>query len=210
MVEHTLQDSMLSEIFNKHNSDKTMKHMYHLVYEPHFDSIRYSELNILEVGVFKGESINAWLEYFPNATVYGIDIFERVKAEDIEILKHPRVKWAKCDSTASSIEEWKDVEFDVIIDDGLHTPTANMLTFQNLSPLLKKGGLYFIEDVWPLELMSTKELEHPWIKNHKDDFVLEDNEKFLYELNQSGMAVTRHDNRNITGHPDSYIIELQS
>jgi hypothetical protein len=205
-----LQDSTLSKIFNKHNSDKTMKHMYHLVYEPHFDNIRYNKLNILEVGVFKGESINAWLEYFPNATVYGIDIFERVKAEDIEVLNHPRVKWSRCDSTVSGVEEWKDIEFDIIIDDGLHTPTANMLTFKNLSSLLKKGGLYFIEDVWPLELMSTKELEHSWLKKYKDEYLLEDNEKFLYELKKSNMIIKRHDNRTITGEPDSYIIELRS
>ena len=38
-------------------------------------------------------------------------------------------------------------QFDVIIDDGLHTWSGQQRTLTNLWPLLRPGGYYFIEDV---------------------------------------------------------------
>lgn len=136
---------MLSDLFNKYECDKSKKHKYHLVYEPFFETIRYENLNILEIGVFKGNSIEVWLDYFPNAMIYGVDIFTRIKPEDIAVLNHPRVKWAKCDSTVSNVKEWQDIKFDIIIDDGLHTPEANLKTFRSFKDQLK--GAFFVEDV---------------------------------------------------------------
>lgn len=195
---------MLTEIFNKHNSDKSMKHMYHLVYEQHFDKIRHDELNILEVGIFKGESIKAWLEYFPNSTIYGVDIFERVRAENIEVLNHPRVKWAKCDSTISNVSKWDDVKFDIIIDDGLHTPDANAKTFNSFKHQLR--GMYFIEDVWPLDIMNKFELNHSWIKNNSE-YTIEKYKNFINKLNEFG-TIEYFDLRKSTKQPDSYIIKI--
>jgi hypothetical protein len=104
----------------------------------------------------------------------------------------------------------KSVKFDIIIDDGMHTPTANKETFLNLKRLLKKEGVYFIEDVWPLELMNDKELEHQWLQRYPDRYNSMDNQLFLNALEQSDLRVLRHDNRKLTKQPDSYIIELRS
>jgi cephalosporin hydroxylase len=38
-------------------------------------------------------------------------------------------------------------EFDMVIDDGLHTMEANLETLKIVFPYLKKGGVYVIEDV---------------------------------------------------------------
>ena len=75
---------------------------------------------------------------------------------------------------------------------------------------LKKDGVYFIEDVWPLELMNDEEMEHHWIKRFPDRYNLMDNQLFLNSLERSGLRVLRHDHRKLTGHADSYIIELRS
>ena len=53
-----------------------------------------------------------------------------------------------------------------------------------------------------------KELEHPWLRRHPDRYNALDNNMFLKEIEESGMTITRHDNRKLTGQPDSYIIEL--
>ncbi len=67
--------SDLLKIFDKHETDKgSVKHFYNEVYEPHFETVRYRHINILEIGVFKGASTAALHEYFPNATIYGLDI----------------------------------------------------------------------------------------------------------------------------------------
>ena len=45
------------------------------LYAPLFDGIREDVTKVLEIGVETGRSHRLWLEYFPNATIYGFDIF---------------------------------------------------------------------------------------------------------------------------------------
>lgn len=162
--------SDLLKLFDKYDTDKgTRKHLYNIVYEPHFEKVRYEPINILEVGIFKGESLGALREYFSNATIHGIDIFVRQQPEEISILKKDRIKWLKADSMKPKVKdlikkEWgDDIQFDIIIDDGAHYPEANRLTFKYMNEFLKIDGKYFIEDVWPINLMDFKEMQHPWI-----------------------------------------------
>jgi hypothetical protein len=71
---------------------------------------------------------------------------------------------------------------------------------------LKKGGVYFIEDVWPISEMSSKELDHPWVKQHALDFDMLNEQYFLKVL--ANKNVQRYDLRYQTGQPDSYIIKV--
>jgi len=204
---------MLGELFDKYGCDKTRKHKYDRIYEPVLEKYKDQEINILEIGVFNGHSTEAFHEFLPKANLYGIDIFVRTRAEDLPCYQKDRTHYLKASSIEPSvhrqfIEKFGDVKFDVIIDDGLHTPKANMLTFRYLSKFLKEDGHFFIEDVFPLESMSMKELEHPWLRRHPDRYNALDNNLFLKEIESSGMTITRHDNRKLTGQPDSYIIEL--
>lgn len=203
---------MLEELFNQHGCDKASKHKYHTVYEPDFEPLRNKEINILEIGIFKGDSIKVWLDYFPKATIYGIDIFTRITSKDIEVLNHDRVKWLKADSTSYSVvnsikKEWPRIRFDIIIDDGLHTPDANTKTLNNLYPFLKKQGKYYIEDVWPLDIMTAKQLEHPWITNKSPSYNMLEMNKFLKSIEDKHHK--RFDLRSISGEPDSYIVRVQ-
>jgi len=139
---------MMRELFDKHGCDKGLKHGYELVYERDFEKLRQLPINILEIGILHGDSLEVWLEYFPNATIYAVDTFERVAPEDIPILENPRIIWEKCDSTSSEAKNlWCDIKFDIIIDDGRHTSTHNRLTFLNFYDKLKVGGAYYVEDV---------------------------------------------------------------
>ena len=203
---------MLKELFNKYGCDKAKKHHYHTVYQPEFEPLQNESINILEVGVFKGESASAWIDFFPNATVYGLDIFVRVSAEDIPILQHPRVKWLKGDSTHPSVsgaiqKAWPDVQFDIIIDDGLHTPEANAQTFKNLFPFVKSTGSYYVEDVWPLDIASQKDLQHYWLQKSPDIYNMLKMNMFLNEIDDK--QVERFDLRKLSGQGDSYIIKVQ-
>ena len=53
-------------------------------------------------------------------------------------------------------------------------------------------------------------MEHQWIKRFPDRYNLMDNQLFLNSLERSGLRVLRHDHRKLTGHADSYVIELRS
>ena len=202
---------MLKEIFKKNKCDKSSKHSYELIYENDFEKFKNEKINILEVGIFRGESMSSWIDYFPNATVYGIDIFTRVKESEIKILTHPRVKYLKADSTKNNIKsiidaEWIDIKFDVIIDDGLHTPLANKETFLNLIEYLKDDGSFYIEDIWPLNDMSDKERNHYWIKKHPQDYTKENMDIFLNSIKNYNLEI--FDNRKISKEPDSVIYKI--
>ena len=60
--------SVMEQLFRKYGCEKIW-HSYSDLYEADFEPMRYEPINILEVGTFRGESINVWLEYFPNATI---------------------------------------------------------------------------------------------------------------------------------------------
>ena len=145
--------------------------------------------------------------------MYGLDIFVRVSAEDIPILQHPRVKWLKGDSTHPSVsgaiqKAWPDVQFDIIIDDGLHTPEANAQTFKNLFPFVKSTGSYYVEDVWPLDIANQKELQHYWLQKSPDIYNMLKMNMFLNQIDDK--RVERFDLRKLSGQGDSYIIKVQS
>lgn len=106
-----------------------------------------------------------------------------------------------------SKKEWPRIRFDIIIDDGLHTPDANAKTLHNLFPLLKKNGSFYVEDVWPLDIMTTKEMEHWWIQKYPERYNILEMNKFTAEI--EGKDIKRFDLRSLSGHPDSYIIRVR-
>jgi predicted O-methyltransferase YrrM len=202
---------MLKELFDKYLCDKGTKHNYQQVYEPDFEPLKDKQINILEIGVYKGASTCALVEYFPKAKLYSVDIYERVDMNQITILKHNRVKTIKGSSMDPSVvdkmkEEWgKNIKFDIIIDDGMHTPKANRLTFELMFPMLKKSGIYYVEDAWPLDIMTQEERNHRWLTDKPIDYNDTQMELFLDTINKYN--VTRHDNRKGNA-ADSYIFKI--
>lgn len=201
----------LGKLFAKYRCDKGTKHNYHEVYSKLWESLRDKPINFLEIGVFKGLSTQAFLEYFPKAKFYGIDIFTRLNPEDVPVLNNRRVKWIKGDSMNPNIrsqikKEWKDIKFDIILDDGKHTPEANQLTFKNISPFLKDNGMYLIEDVFPLHIMTVKEMNHYWVQKKSDELNYLKFQNFQKQL--QGWKVTEYDLRKKSKQPESYIFRI--
>ncbi|RLA22902.1 MAG: hypothetical protein DRQ63_12230 [Gammaproteobacteria bacterium] len=194
----------LKDQFDIYKCDKgSLKHDYARVYEPAMWNY-FDEFELLEIGIFKGASIEAIVAHAPKCKIMGIDTFQRVKPEDIGILKHPNVEYLKGDSTTDVIHP--NYKFDIIIDDGLHTHDAQRKTFINFFPNLTDDGSYFIEDVWPFDLMSNEEKNHPWLKKHPNDW----NDAAYKELLKAiePYKVFHHDLRK-NHDPDTYIIEIR-
>lgn len=133
----------LRGIFDAHGCDKGSRHGYERFYGPLLEPLRHLPVTLLEIGVWRGASIAAWLDYLPHATILAVDTFQRVHPEKVPILRHPRVRWWKLDSTRTAPA---GVTADVIIDDGCHQPAAQRATLQRFRPLLRPGGRYVIED----------------------------------------------------------------
>jgi SAM-dependent methyltransferase len=102
---------------------------------------------LLEIGVFNGESLKAWREYFQNIKmVVGLDINRDCKQhEDIENNIFVEILDGTTALTAEFIKS-KYGQFDIIIDDGSHTIDDVINSFNNMFYLLKDGGIYIIED----------------------------------------------------------------
>ena len=151
--------SYLGSLFKKYNCDK-VDHGYHKIYEQYIEDRRYDELNILEIGTLYGNSIKSWLDYLPNSNIYTIDTFERINTNQVDVLKNERVQWYKCDSTKTRLKDIWKTDFDIIIDDGSHTPNSQRRTFYNSFGNLKENGFYFIEDVFLSNMITNKQLKN--------------------------------------------------
>lgn len=123
----------------KYNTDKELWHSYiSQVYNELF-SDRLNAKKILEIGIRSGGSLLLWKDYFLNAEIYGIDKKYCEKISDIDKI----IQITKDAYSLPIIEQ----NFDIIIDDGLHTLPSMIFTVQNYIKLLNNNGILVIEDI---------------------------------------------------------------
>jgi hypothetical protein len=139
----------LSRLFAQYpDTDKVTLHSYDRVYNELFGSRRHTVKHLLEIGVWKGDSLRVWADWFVNAKIVGLD------CEPV-IVHHPRIDvWIGDVFWTEWLKGIVDVysSFDVIIDDGPHTENAQLAAWNVLFPHLSPGGVYVIEDVQSLEV----------------------------------------------------------
>jgi hypothetical protein len=105
---------------------------------------RDQAINVLEIGVAAGASLNMWLRYFSKATIIGIDIDPACAA-----LSRGRaaVKIGSQDDDAFMTEVARAHPPSVVIDDGSHIAIHILRSFEAVFPLLLPGGTYVVEDL---------------------------------------------------------------
>lgn len=140
----------ISELLLKysHSTDKnrgmTMEkngHCYGNSYDKLFlEFDRLEKLNILEIGVEKGASLEVWKEYFPNSNVYGVDIVDNRQ------YKNDNITFILSD-IKNITDQFDNILFDIIIDDGSHLLSDVLFTVSVYSKKLKKNGILVVEDV---------------------------------------------------------------
>lgn len=102
-----------------------------------------------------GASLRMWREYFPNAEIYGADVDPNILFAD------DRIRTFQVDQTSpdSIAAMWRQIgrrDFDLIIDDGLHTFEAARILFENSFEYLRPSGLYIIEDMFEPDMNDFK------------------------------------------------------
>lgn len=119
-----------------------------------------SSIRIVEIGVERGRSMKMWQQYFSEAEhIYGIGFanFQKSPSQECDSHAGTRVK----SKTACTIYkgDQSDVKFlnyfidetgggfDIIIDDGSHLPSHQLISFETLWPSVKPGGMYIVEDI---------------------------------------------------------------
>lgn len=177
----------LCEIMGNCGSDKgslNIEHSWHnytTFYYSIFRDLRWKKLRIFELGLgtnnvnipsnmgeggTPGASLFGWQEFFFNSHIFGADI-------DTDILFNTdKIKTFFCDQTDPEIikKMWNEPDlqdnFDIIIEDGLHTFNANVTFFENSIHKLKPNGYFIIEDI----LNSEEYLWEPKIKEWESQY----------------------------------------
>lgn len=136
----------LEELAIKYGTDK-LDHGYVPFYEKHLPK---NPQRILEIGVKQGYSLAMWAEYFPDAEIHGLDLFQENHAYMVrDFLAEKNIPLQnvylhhgnQCDWQL--LEQLRKYDFDVIVDDGSHNSRDQMITFFGLF----NGKHYFIEDL---------------------------------------------------------------
>jgi hypothetical protein len=190
----------LCEIMGRNGSDKgnedlSKSHNYTTIYYKLFKDAKYEPVNIFELGLgtnntdvpsnmgahgIPGASLYGWSEFFPNSKVFGADIDDRVLFETDGI---KTFQCNQCDPDSIhklwSNQQLQDIEFDILIEDGLHVHDAQICFFENSLHKVKSGGYYIIEDInhyQPFDLMCEK------FQYYSDHNLYPDLEVKIYQL----------------------------
>ena len=121
-------------------------HNYHSFYEKYFSEKKEHNLNILELGSFKGNAAAAFFFYFKKAKIFSGDIFP-----DLFTYKSDRIKnfyintSSKIELTKKLLE--KDISYDFIIEDAGHYLKDQIISLFVLFPKLKSNGIFVIEEL---------------------------------------------------------------
>jgi hypothetical protein len=156
----------LGELFK---TDKWGEHRYLRHYQTHFQALRAKRLNVLEIGIGGygdaskgGNSLRMWKAYFRHSNIFGIDIYDKRHFEEtrIKIFQGSQVDEVFLRDVIDRVGG-----VDIVIDDGSHKNAHVIRTFEILFPLLRKDGIYVIEDTqtsyWPGYGGSSSDLSHP-------------------------------------------------
>jgi hypothetical protein len=119
------------------------------VYEECFRPFKREAVDLLEIGVQNGGSLEIWSRYFPRArSLTGCDINPRCGALSYA---DPRVQVivgnANEQATFQKIHARSPQGFDLIVDDGSHRTSDVVASFLSYFPLLKPGGVFIAEDM---------------------------------------------------------------
>jgi trans-aconitate methyltransferase len=147
-VEPADHDTDLCILCRKHGSDKADRHDYTRYYAAILRPIREKVTRVFELGIFGGSSLRLWREYFPNATIVGADIDPGM----VSAARGERIETYLCDETNEAQVSALPGDFDIMIDDALHTFADNVRFFEWSKRMLKPGGIYVMEDLPEHEL----------------------------------------------------------
>lgn len=150
----------LCEMAVKWGTDKAADHEYTRLYYELFKDRRDAVRKVMEIGIGypecmgwagyrPGASHYMWEEFFPNATIYALDIRKDLLFNDGRILSF------YCDQgnadSLRAVLNMVGTGFDLIVDDGSHHPPHQILTAQILASALAPDGIYIVEDLMSIE-----------------------------------------------------------
>ena len=156
---HSDDLELLGSLLDRYGSDKAADHNYHLFYGGAFDD-RRTVRSVLEIGLgtnnpsivsnmgragHPGASLRAFRDFFPAAHIFGADVDRGI------LFVEDRIDTCYVDqtdqATFAALSDLTGGDLDLIIDDGLHAPNANLSVLVYALDHLVVGGWVVIEDI---------------------------------------------------------------
>jgi hypothetical protein len=182
----------LKKLFDQYGSDKgNSNHNYHWLYGSILGTRRASAL--LEIGLgtnnedvvsnmtrhgTPGASLRAFRDFLPDAHIYGADIDRAI------LFQEERVSTFFVDQT--DIDSFMELsaavpdELDLIIDDGLHTPNANLASLVFGLGRLKIDGYFLVEDIGRAAVPIWQLVSAALLPEQYESHVVEADTQFLF------------------------------
>ena len=139
----------LRTLFSSHKGNVSDKWSIYLdEYSRLFAPYRNMPVQLLEIGIQNGGSLEIWAEYFRNAKkLVGCDVDPacaqiRFATTKIEVV----VGDANAPETVSKIRSIAN-QYHLVIDDGSHKSDDIIKSFSNYFDMVREGGLYVAEDL---------------------------------------------------------------
>ena len=134
-----LHETYLDYACDDGGGDKGSLHSYIDIYAEQM--VQTHDIDLLEVGVWRGYSLAMWQDYFTDSRIVGVDIDLSRCELDVDA--------RRCDATNAGELQMVlgDLAFDYIIDDGSHRLEDQQASFRVLWDRLKPAGRYFVEDI---------------------------------------------------------------
>jgi hypothetical protein len=148
--DHVLpEENLLTQISESHTGKYSDKWSSYLeIYWQLFAPIRDNDVDVLEIGIQNGGSLEIWAKLFPNSkNLIGFDVHPKCK--DLTFAD-PRIKVFVEDAAeikAGILVRETSSNLGVVIDDGSHISRDIIRSFLIFFPQLKPGGIYVIEDL---------------------------------------------------------------
>jgi len=146
-MDHDLTANPLYQHF-AHNGGRLIHKWIHYfpIYHHHLRPWHGQNVVFLEFGVSHGGSLQMWKKYFgSDSTIIGVDIDPRCMA-----LEEDRVLVRIGDQEDRGflrelVSEF--AHFDIVLDDGGHTMSQQINTFEEIFSAVRPNGLYIVEDL---------------------------------------------------------------
>ena len=139
----------LISLYERHQGKVSDRWLAYLQgYERLFAPWRTRALNLLEIGIQNGGSLEIWSQFFPQArTLVGCDIDTGCGFLQYE---DPRIHVVVGDICAEETEQKiaaLSSEWDIVIDDGSHVSSHIVTAFARYFPRVRTGGIFVAEDL---------------------------------------------------------------
>jgi hypothetical protein len=185
----------LRRLFSAYGSDKGATHNYHLAYDriignpEHISKIFEIGLGTNNVDIVStmgsggspGASLRAFRDYCPSAQIFGADFDKRI------LFVEDRIETFFVDQTEIEtfmpLSQAVGADFDLMIDDGLHAPNANLNSLDFFLPRIKVGGWAVIEDI-ALPSVAIWKLVGSILPNRFDCHLLQAAHSLLFIVNR--------------------------